>query len=51
VNRIHQEPASPYTLDVMDELGLMVIDESAILRASKSGREIYREDAQAFVLQ
>jgi len=30
VDRIHQEPASPYMLDVMDELGLMVIDESAI---------------------
>jgi hypothetical protein len=30
VSRIHQEPASPYMLDVMDEMGLMVIDESAI---------------------
>ena len=30
VARIHQEPASPYMLDVMDELGFMVIDETAI---------------------
>ena len=30
VARIHQEPASPYMLDVMDEMGMMVIDESAI---------------------
>ena len=30
VNRIHQEPASPYMLDVADELGLMIIDETAI---------------------
>jgi len=30
VVRIHQEPASPYMLDVADELGLMVIDETAI---------------------
>lgn len=30
VVRIHQEPASPYMLDVADELGLMIIDESAI---------------------
>jgi hypothetical protein len=30
VARIHQIPASPYMLDVADELGFMVIDESAI---------------------
>ena len=30
VVRIHQEPASPYMLDVADEMGLMIIDESAI---------------------
>ncbi|MFI6929575.1 RICIN domain-containing protein [Streptomyces sp. NPDC050287] len=30
VVRIHQEPASPYMLDVADEMGLMVIDETAI---------------------
>jgi ricin-type beta-trefoil lectin protein/glycosyl hydrolase family 2 len=30
VVRIHMEPASPYMLDVADELGLMVIDETAI---------------------
>ena len=30
VVRIHQEPASPYMLDVADELGLMIIDESGI---------------------
>jgi glycosyl hydrolase family 2 len=30
VNRIHQEPATPYMLDVADELGLMIIGETAI---------------------
>jgi hypothetical protein len=30
VARIHQIPASPYMLDVADELGFMIIDESAI---------------------
>ena len=30
VVRIHQEPASPYMLDVADEMGLMVIDETGI---------------------
>src|SRR6185295_6911017 len=30
VVRFHQEPAPPYMLDVADELGLMVIDETAI---------------------
>ncbi|WP_158852931.1 RICIN domain-containing protein [Saccharothrix deserti] len=30
VVRFHQEPASPYMIDVADEMGLMVIDETAI---------------------
>jgi len=30
VVRVHQEPASPYMLDVADEMGLMVIDETGI---------------------
>ncbi|WP_433888953.1 RICIN domain-containing protein [Streptomyces sp. CA-111067] len=30
VVRLHQETASPYMLDVLDEMGMMVIDESAI---------------------
>lgn len=30
VVRIHQIPATPYMLDVCDELGLMIIDETAI---------------------
>jgi len=30
VARLHQEPVTPYMLDVMDEMGMMVIDESAI---------------------
>ncbi|MET8162374.1 RICIN domain-containing protein [Sphaerisporangium sp. NPDC005289] len=30
VARIHQEPASPYMLDVADEMGLMIIDETGI---------------------
>ena len=30
VVRIHMEPASPYMLDVADEMGLMIIDETAI---------------------
>jgi hypothetical protein len=30
VARIHQEPATPYMLDVADELGFMLIDETAI---------------------
>ncbi|WP_338682479.1 RICIN domain-containing protein [Streptomyces acidiscabies] len=35
VVRIHQEPASPYMLDVADEMGLMIIDETGI-RGSNS---------------
>ena len=38
VVRIHQEPASPYMLDVADEMGLMIIDEVAI-RGSQSSQE------------
>ncbi|MEV0531447.1 RICIN domain-containing protein [Kitasatospora sp. NPDC050463] len=34
VVRIHQEPGSPYMLDVADEMGLMVIDETAIRGSS-----------------
>ena len=30
VARLHQEPVTPYMLDVMDEMGMMVIEESAI---------------------
>ena len=32
--RIHQEPASPYMLDVCDEKGLMVMEETAIRGSS-----------------
>ncbi|WP_329045648.1 RICIN domain-containing protein [Amycolatopsis sp. NBC_01488] len=38
VLRVHQEPASPYMLDVADEMGLMIIDETAI-RGSQSGQD------------
>ena len=38
VIRVHQEPASPYMLDVADELGLMIIDETAI-RGSSGGQD------------
>ena len=38
VVRIHQEPASPYMLDVADEMGLMIIDETAI-RGSNSTQD------------
>src|SRR3954467_1083472 len=34
VVRIHQEPASPYMLDVADEMGLMIIGETAIRGSS-----------------
>ena len=30
VNRIHQEPCTPYMLDVCDEMGFMIIQETAI---------------------
>ncbi len=35
--RIHQVPATPYMLDVADEMGLMLMDESAI--RGSNGRE------------
>ncbi|MEX2194271.1 MAG: glycoside hydrolase family 2 TIM barrel-domain containing protein [Thermoleophilaceae bacterium] len=38
VVRIHQVPASPYMLDVADEMGLMLISESAI-RGSESKQD------------
>ncbi len=38
VVRIHQEPASPYMLDVADEMGLMLVDETAI-RGSNNGED------------
>ncbi|WP_294014090.1 glycoside hydrolase family 2 TIM barrel-domain containing protein, partial [Streptomyces sp.] len=38
VVRIHQEPGSPYMLDVADEMGLMIIDETAI-RGSENGQD------------
>lgn len=38
VVRIHQEPATPYMLDVADEMGLMLIDETAI-RGSNGGQD------------
>jgi adhesin HecA-like repeat protein len=34
VVRIHQEPGSPYMLDVADEMGLMLIDETGIRGSS-----------------
>ena len=45
VVRIHQEPASPYMLDVADEMGLMIIDETAI-RGSQSGQDFDRRARQ-----
>jgi hypothetical protein len=30
VSRLHQEPVTPYMLDVLDEMGFMAIEESAI---------------------
>jgi len=47
VLRIHQEPPSPYMLDVADEMGLMIIGESAI-RGSES-RQNYTEGRPNFV--
>ncbi len=38
VVRVHQEPASPYMLDVADQMGLMIIDETAI-RGSNAGQD------------
>jgi hypothetical protein len=41
VVRIHQEPASPYMLEVADEMGLMIIGETAI-RGSESRQDFQR---------
>ncbi|MEV6036806.1 RICIN domain-containing protein [Nonomuraea sp. NPDC052116] len=38
VVRIHQEPGTPYMLDVADEMGLMIIGETAI-RGSNGGED------------
>ena len=56
VVRIHQEPASPYMLDVADELGLMIIDETAIRGSSRpqnfdAGRANMVAHARALVLR
>ena len=40
VVRIHQDPATPYMLDVADELGLMIQDETAI--RGSNDRENFR---------
>ncbi len=54
--RIHQEPGSPYMLDVADELGLMIIDETAIRGAGNAqdfnaGRANMVAHARALVLR
>ncbi|MEU8390807.1 RICIN domain-containing protein [Micromonospora sp. NPDC048842] len=58
VVRIHQEPGSPYMLDVADEMGLMIIDEVAIRGSQSSqewqnsvGRENMINHARALVLR
>lgn len=56
VVRIHQEPASPYMLDVADELGLMIIDETAIRGAGNAqdfnaGRATMVAHARALTLR
>ncbi|MEU8087406.1 glycoside hydrolase family 2 TIM barrel-domain containing protein, partial [Micromonospora sp. NPDC049101] len=54
VVRIHMEPASPYMLDVADEMGLMVIDETAIRSGSQdfvSGRTNMVAHARALTLR
>ena len=55
VVRIHQEPASPYMLDVADELGLMIIDETAIRGGSGqdfvAGHDNMVNHARALVLR
>jgi beta-galactosidase/beta-glucuronidase len=38
VMRIHQIPATPYMLDVCDEMGLMLVEESP-LRGSEGGED------------
>ncbi|WP_433125318.1 RICIN domain-containing protein [Micromonospora sp. CA-240977] len=54
VVRMHMEPASPYMLDVADEMGLMVIDETAIRSGSQdfvSGRTNMVAHARALTLR
>ncbi|NUR62949.1 MAG: beta-galactosidase [Catenulispora sp.] len=55
VVRIHQEPASPYMLDVADEMGLMIIDETAIRGGSgqdfSAGHDNMVNHARALVLR
>ncbi|WP_200942935.1 RICIN domain-containing protein [Cellulomonas sp. Root485] len=56
VVRIHQEPASPYMLDVADEMGLMIIGETAIRGSSGkqdwiTGHDNMVNHARALVLR
>ncbi|NUP51138.1 MAG: beta-galactosidase [Catenulispora sp.] len=56
VVRIHQEPASPYMLDVADEKGLMIIDETGIrgsngLQDFVAGHDTMVSHAQALTLR
>lgn len=56
VVRIHQEPASPYMLDVADEMGLMIIDETAIRGSNNTqdfvaGHDNMVNHARALVLR
>jgi hypothetical protein len=54
VVRVHQEPASPYMLDVADEMGLMIIDESGIRGGSEdfvAGHDIMVDHDRALVLR
>ena len=44
VVRLHQEAVSPYMLDVLDEMGMMVIDESAI-RGSNQAEDFVNGEA------
>ena len=43
--RIHQIPATPYMLDVTDELGLMILDETAIRGSNNRQNFITGRDA------
>ncbi len=54
--RIHQEAASPYMLDVADEMGLMVLDETAIRGSNvrqnfATGKANMLNDARDLVLR
>ncbi|MEU4833889.1 RICIN domain-containing protein [Streptosporangium sp. NPDC023615] len=54
VVRIHMEPASPYMLDVADEMGLMIIDETAIRSGAQNfvaGRDNMVAHARALTLR